>query len=772
MAMNRMRFLAVFVAIAMILSPSGALPCGPMFPTAVFTLTNRPDDPYINYLRGDLGVLQPGYRSYDLVPAYRYLMGIGMNNEEQQALNGKSSNQEDNRQDEDWVKNWIESRKEIKNQGMIPEIGWHSPGSGVDRTGTQDDYYSYLNCSEDAFKTAVQTMQDRIRLFGKESPEILDWVKAQDTVFSNCSKGHTIPDPPVAGMHLLIKSDRAYQIAAANFYAGDFDKAEILFREIAEDKSSPWRTIAPYLAARALVRNATLKGDLQKVGASLLSRAETTLRSIVQDNRLSQYHKPAQDLLGYVKVRLRPAERMHEIALELLRKDAGSMLKEYLKEYRYMLMSTDHEVQKTAMASDDVTDWVLTFQNESPDAFEHALDRWEKTSSPAWLVAAIAKMQAGHPKQQKLQTEADKLMPDSPAYQTAVYHSLRLLVDSGKQDAARKRLDSLLIDTNQRFSGSSHNLLLAIRMKISTTLDDFLRYAQRAPAALGYGYDEYLEYTDDKTDQKLAGRKLLDKDSVEIVNGYMPLSMLSSMATNTILPVEMRKAIAIAAWVRAVIIENDQSAKNIAPLVSALMPEVKQLLVEYAAAQTREEGRFIASFIMLKYPGMKPYLVRGIGRTTALDKIDDYRDNWWCPLKNDWLSSLGNETKPIRKQRGLVTNLFNKLSSYISPSGQSKAHSADYPNFISDEMIDTTEHEIGALQKIEAGPNYLSAIVLPWAANKPKDSRVPEALHLLVKATRYGCADDETSSHSKAAFKLLHKKYPNSKWTKETPYYF
>jgi len=42
----------------------------------------------------------------------------------------------------------------------------------------------------------------------------------------------------------------------------------------------------------------------------------------------------------------------------------------------------------------------------------------------------------------------------------------------------------------------------------------------------------------------------------------------------------------------------------------------------------------------------------------------------------------------------------------------------------------------------------------------------------VVRATRYGCTDKETVNYSKAAFDLLHKRYPNSEWTKKTPYYF
>ncbi len=62
--------------------------------------------------------------------------------------------------------------------------------------------------------------------------------------------------------------------------------------------------------------------------------------------------------------------------------------------------------------------------------------------------------------------------------------------------------------------------------------------------------------------------------------------------------------------------------------------------------------------------------------------------------------------------------------------------------------------------------------VLAWAKASPDDQRIPEALHYVVRATRYGCGDDKTSSYSKQAFQLLHSRYPKSEWTKRTPYFY
>ena len=95
-------------------------------------------------------------------------------------------------------------------------------------------YDTFTNCLDPAFRTAADTLGERIDQFGAESPATREWVKAEDAVFDNCDdkKGYPInvPLPADAGLPEIIRADRAYQIAAAHFYAEDFDAAEKLFR--------------------------------------------------------------------------------------------------------------------------------------------------------------------------------------------------------------------------------------------------------------------------------------------------------------------------------------------------------------------------------------------------------------------------------------------------------------------------------------------------------------------------------------------------------------
>lgn len=58
---------------------------------------------------------------------------------------------------------------------------------------------------------------------------------------------------------------------------------------------------------------------------------------------------------------------------------------------------------------------------------------------------------------------------------------------------------------------------------------------------------------------------------------------------------------------------------------------------------------------------------------------------------------------------------------------------------------------------------------MAWAKAHPGDPRVAEALHLVVRATQYGEADSDTS---KAAYLLLHNRFPRNPWTAKTPRWF
>jgi hypothetical protein len=127
-------------------------------------------------------------------------------------------------------------------------------------------------------------------------------------------------------------------------------------------------------------------------------------------------------------------------------------------------------------------------------------------------------------------------------------------------------------------------------------------------------------------------------------------------------------------------------------------------------------------------------LVPGLERETALGRIDSYRDNWWCALP-----AKGTGAGPV---------------------------------FLTAAERQAAEHARSRLAALETAPNYLGQEAVRLARLLPSDPRAPEVLYLAVRATRYGCTNDKTGPVSKAAFDLLHQKYPNSEWAKKTPFWY
>src|SRR6266404_2630672 len=237
------------LALALIVSVSFMLPqrtqaCGPFFTDAIFVYSKHPDLPFEKFAAGRLGVLRTGWARSYLVAAYRNLAGISLSETEARAIKGVWDDRlnlgwESN--DDQWIKKWTEARKKVPGLAAPPEI------KAYRNREKPHEYESYLNCQQDAFENAEATLNERIKTFGADSPGIKSWVGAQDLVFANCGEGKQIPEVAVPDADPLIRADRAYQIAAANFYATNFDKARQQFDSIAQDKSSPWRDKTGYL---------------------------------------------------------------------------------------------------------------------------------------------------------------------------------------------------------------------------------------------------------------------------------------------------------------------------------------------------------------------------------------------------------------------------------------------------------------------------------------------------------------------------------------------
>jgi hypothetical protein len=742
------------IGLTLSLAPRSTEACGPFFTDAIFVYSKHPDFPLEKFAGGMIGIVEPTWARSYLVVAYRSLSGNSLSGPEAAAMKSlweERLNLSGGVAFDELVTKWKEAR------GKVPGIAAAAEINVFRNREKPNEYESYLNCQSDAFETAIATLNDRTSKLGADSSQLRDWIAAQDVVFSNCGGGRQIPEAAASDQNPLSRADRAYQIAAANFYSGGFDEAKQQFDAIAKDGSSPWRDRAPYLAARAMLRKGSFaEKDADRVPP--LTDAEARLGAILKDKALSSSHAAATRLLNLVRLRLHPEEKVHELAHLIVKKSNDEGFRQTVWDYTVLLdefMGEDKGkaagADSPAVRNDELTDWVLTLEDNATKAANHSFEQWQKTRSLPWLIAALTTATAQQANVATLLSAAAQVDHQSPAFPAAAFHRIRLLIELKRGDEARTELDKILASDRAHLPPSSLNRLLSQRMTLARNLEEFLQSAQRKPAGFSDDNDgREIPDEDGSTNEITKGAALFfDVDAANAFNKLMPVSVLKDAAHSKTLAPKLRRDVAQASFMRAALLDEHEAANQVAPMLQDIYPELKEFLSAYQRATMPEARRFAAGFMALKFPGLRPYVSAGIGRTTELKEIDSYRDNYWCtepPAPPGGAPSDDSEEKV--KPKPIPTPEF-----LMASRGLAAKQFAD-------------------LQALGTAPNFFCQMAIAWTEKNPADPRSPEALHLAVRSTRYGCTDKETGRWSKAAFDLLHQRYPNTVWAKNTKYWF
>lgn len=313
-----------------------ALPCGPAYVSPVFDYKKSPEDPFENFAAGKIGIVKPTYHRSVLFAAYRYVNGGSFSADEQKSLvevwradfNNKSYDDADTSQA---VKKWVETRKDtVDKEEKTPEIYVEREYGGYD---------FFPNCTTSAFETAAATLASRVASYGAQDKNVKDWVRGQDQVFTNCASGRQIPAEAGAEASDWLKKDRAYQIAAAEFYSLNYEDAKNRFAEIAQDFESPWRETAEYLVGRTLIRQASLAKSEEKA-KQFYAQAEEKLQNLASGHK---YADSAERLVGLVKYRLRPEERAVELGQKLSYQSGNQNFRQDLIDYTWLLDKFEKE---------------------------------------------------------------------------------------------------------------------------------------------------------------------------------------------------------------------------------------------------------------------------------------------------------------------------------------------------------------------------------------------------------------------------------------------
>lgn len=733
--------------------------CGPFFDDSCFTYTLHPDMPLKLYAEGNLGLIQPTYARSYLVAAYRYLKGGSLSAAERdQALKlwqyrlGFSTGD-----DSDKSQKWLDLRKKtMASAGLKADktFEFFDPYRQVNA----DSYSPYLNCPGDAFDTASKTLLAKVSKYGPNSKQVIDWLKNQDKVFCHC-KGPDFdyqknaarpepefPQPAPADADPETKRDRAYQIAAAHFYAAQYDKALSLFSAIASDNDSPWQKISAYMTARCLIRKATVDAPKDTL-ADLkgLAQARVKIAELLGSADMAAYKDSLESLGQFVDLRLSPSESLDKIVARLSAEDArfGKDLDDLIFLFNFAFkedpdgQSESHTVADKNLArvlhAHEMSDWIWSFTSTDADSLNHALGRYHEKKDLPWLLCVASKLKGKESYAPEIITALEKIDKSSRGYMTATYHLARLLQAQGKDASAV--LDAAI---NQGGAPSAVNALAYEKLVAANNLDDFLRWSYRSPAGIISGADG-RELSDDwEQINSRAGfpqeNAVLRTEASAAINTKLPLVDFLSAAQSVRVPNKDRKFdFAQAAFCRAFILKNYKAAAQASALLKPLAPQLKSLLDTFDS-QTGDSRDFAAAFLILKNPGFKPSITSGPGRSTQFDKLDDYQDNYWDAKIDD----------------------SNALAM----------------KFITPAQVTQAKADLKAIEKAGVASTMLGQIVFAYADKHPSDPRVPEALHRLVRATHLSARDNSSQAISKKAHTILHTKYKGNSWTQKTPYFY
>ena len=309
--------------------------CGPETLQPIFVFEHSPDPPFREFTQGKIGIVKSSFGRKTLAIAYRYLTGGSFNADEQQALLEALKGTPPEPDSEPAIKAWIAARKVvIKDEGSVPEIYREREYGGYD---------FFPNCSNNAFEVATETLKDRVGRFGADDPNVHEWLTGQDTVFRNCAEGSNLPVSLGADRPEWLRKDREYQTAAGLFYSLKFEQARVEFERIAQDAASDWQQTADYLVGRTMVRQGSLESN-EESKRKLYERAETYLINLL--SRTSKFRSGTQKLLGLVKYRLRPEERVRELAQVVAEQNGNENLRQDLIDYVWLLDKFDQQIQK------------------------------------------------------------------------------------------------------------------------------------------------------------------------------------------------------------------------------------------------------------------------------------------------------------------------------------------------------------------------------------------------------------------------------------------
>lgn len=754
--------------------------CGPIFPSAVIINWTHPDMPLKLFAQGNIGIVQPSWaRSYMCV-TYRYLNNAPLNEKEQSSivrLWHKRLGEVDFFAEgvyTDPLDKYLKARAKVMGLSDKEYYQVYSPASSY---GTEQ------KIAGSAYQIARKTLEERVQKFGEKSPQVKEWINGQDHVFGiGYDKEKSIPQALGADADPLIRADRNYQIAAANFYLKKYGEAAKIFEQIEKDKNSPWSKWAPYLIARCKVNSACDGGDYAS-----FEDAKIYVKKLLDSETNKEKRQDYLDFLGRLEAtELSPGDMLDKLAPAISKEhsesyghDVGDVTVLLDKIYFDGDSEGDKSKESYDLSKHDLLDWIDTFQKPF-DYFSYssveekqkereknavkakkALAKWRKTKSNPWLVAAISSNSLSSPANKDLLDEALQLQSSNPAYLTANFYAIHALIEQKKIGEARKRIESIL--TMKNLPPTTQNMYKAQLMAVADSANQYLQascfnFPTESDNNL-YLPPNWLK-VENKSDFNIASSGW-DGMVSDDLNRNLPLNKLVELCADKSLPADFRKKITACTWVRAQILNRPDAAKQVSSSFASFYPTLASSIKACDAANLPQLRQVLLAKLMNKAFGATPYLQGGVPRMgSSMLEFNWYHNNYWLPLP------VKLETKKPEDGEGWEwpqvvapgnETIDTMMRSYYKP-GVSRLLSAQERSAAAKELQTMFTNHPSRL---------LGDAVISYSQSNPKDQDTPELLHLIVKLPKWSGSSPIGSEYSKKAYKILHSNFKGSKWAKK-----
>jgi hypothetical protein len=726
-----------------------------------------PRQELVSYGTGNVGVLPGSYwRVYHFM-AYRAISGNPLAEADVKRLNidrwrvdNKEKINHFKYENSNGLMSWLAARTQVKGAKPVKAFETFGPAGG---------FASYERCPVDAFNRAAATLAERQKTATEAQLKV--WLEGQDAVFQNCDPPPPWPaskienDPAVkvilapalpGDAPLWLQQDHEYQIAAAHFYAEKFDEARRRFQAIAGNKASPWQSLAPYLAARCLVRKATLFPDANELSTviaadrkkreALLAEARTELAA------LATSYPPAAQLLSYVEGQAQPVARVRALGAILATAKIDATTPQLLTDYIMLLNGGGAEALTVEQANDKLSDkdpmttWIGLMQagvnratyddgaklatKQQGQAIKIARARWLQSKKNAiWLLPLLANMGKNFEQLTAEEQSAIANVAESTAlFQPLQYEMSRLLIADGRLDEADEIVNRVLLKLQTQKAHSIRNRWLELKVATAKTEAEFFRALPRVYADT----NAPTPIPNESTDRQNTAQQF-DDDYYDRVYHDFPLPELLRLSQHTDFPTsDQRRTIKQAIFTRAVALGDFDTAIAHTDGLAVGRVTTRHLYERFKKAQTTEEKQIAAALVLANTPEFTTEVVER-------DYNSRFRN---CSIEG----STDNETG--------VREL------------QLPACARPLLNFQQADVRESARREQLQLRKWGRGADYILSTLSTWAKEKPTDAELPKALHFYITSKR------APTKQSKEAFQLLHKQFAGSEWAKKTKYFY